>query len=653
MKLTYKIIAAALAASLTGYGFAQSSSLTRAAELRIDKLADAQVVSQLAVGTAVQVVSLEGGWAQVQASGKSGWVRASSLALSSGASAVSGMASGRDAKGNKALTLGVRSISARSNRHALIIGVGRYGDPAIPSLPGAEIDKESATQMATAMQVPPSNITYLHDEKATGDGIRNAIRALNDRVLDGDRVFIHYSGHGTRSKDPNGEGCVEALLAYEGNYNAMITNKEMASLLSPITNKTDKLFVMYDACHSGGVISNASTARTRGFKNINDDGVLRPKFAAISEECGKPVNIKTRNLLVEAVAQKTLPQDIVHLSSSRDNEVSFDDEQKGGLATQYMRDCMLRDAADLDGSGAITMEEIKQCAQTKIDNRMKADPLFKAHNLMLTGNADFVPAWFSHAAIVATAPAVAPAPAVMPAPVVMPTTAPTPAPAPQAMSNVASQPVPTAPASAVTTSPPVAALPVATLPVAALPVVTPPAPLTGEQALKRLFEQRDGKRKVTVTTNKTELKIGQDTMDFNVKSDKAGYVYVALAGSDNESLYVLFPNDLDKNNRIEAGQTLALPRPNWKVRAGGPEGTDQVLIVVSDGPRDLTALAKSKAGPFTASLNNADGRAQLGALLTNSEAGSTAACNNAVARKINPHCSDAFGAAMLRVAEVK
>lgn len=627
MKLKHKIIAAALAASLSGYALAQSSSLTRATELRTDKLANSNIVSQLAVGSAVQVVSLEGGWAQVLVGSQSGWVRASSLALSAGASVASGMSAGREAKGNTALTLGVRSLGARSNRHALIIGIGKYGDASIPQLPGAKIDRESATQMASAMQVPASNITYLQDEQATADGIRAALAALNDRVADGDRVFIHYSGHGTRYMDKSAGGCVEALLAYEGTTNATIPNKEMATLLSPITNKTDKLFVMYDACHSGGIISNASTVRTRGIFNKNDEGVIRPKFAAISEECSKPINIKTRNLLVEAVEQKALPQDIVHISSSRNDEVSFDDEQKGGLATEFMRDCMLRDAKDLDKSGSLSIEEIKQCAQEKINNRMAGDPLYKAHNISLTGNADFVPAWFSQAAIVATAPTAPTAPTVpMPAQVAA-------APVPQATSNMNPAPIP-------------APVP-APIPVAAV------APLTGEQALKRLFEQRDGKRKVTVTTSKTQLKIGQDTLDFNVKSDKAGYVYVALAGSDNQSLYVLFPNDLDKNNRIEAGQTIALPRPNWKVRAGGPEGTDQLLVVVSDGPRDLTALAKNKAGPFTASLNNADGRAELGSLLTNSEAGSTAACSNPNARKANPHCSDAFGAAMLRVEEVK
>jgi Caspase domain/Domain of unknown function (DUF4384) len=627
------IIATICLASLTSYALAQSSSLTRATELRTDKLASSSVVSQLAVGSAVQVVSLEGGWAQVQISDKgatkSGWVRASSLALSSGVSAVSNMSAGREAKGNTALTLGVRSLGARSNRHALIIGIGKYGDASIPQLPGARIDRESATQMASAMQVPASNITYLQDEQATAEGIRAALKSLNDRVAEGDRVFIHYSGHGTRYMDQSAGGCVEALLAYEGTTNATIPNKEMATMLSPITNKTDKLFVMYDACHSGGIISNAATVRTRGIFNKNDEGAIRPKFAAISEECSKPVNMKTRNLLVEAVEQKALPQDIVHISSSRNDEVSFDDEQKGGLATEFMRDCMLRDAKDLDKSGSISIEEIKQCAQEKINNRMAGDPLYKAHNISLSGNAEFVPAWFSQAAILATAPAPT-AVAVAPAPA--------PAPAPQATSNMALAP----------TQPLIAPAP-APAPTAVAVV----APLTGEQALKRLFEQRDGKRKVTVTTSKTQLKIGQDTLDFSVKSDKAGYVYLALAGSDNQSLYVLFPNDLDKNNRIEAGQTIALPRANWKVRAGGPEGTDQLLVVVSDGPRDLTALAKNKAGPFTASLNNADGRAELGALLTNSEVGSTAACSNPAARKANPHCSDAFGAAMLRVEEIK
>ena len=61
MKFTYKILAAALAISVASYGFAQSSSLTRATELRADKMGSASVMSELPIGLAVQIISLEGG----------------------------------------------------------------------------------------------------------------------------------------------------------------------------------------------------------------------------------------------------------------------------------------------------------------------------------------------------------------------------------------------------------------------------------------------------------------------------------------------------------------------------------------------------------------------------------------------------------------
>lgn len=634
---------------------AQTVTALRATELRADKLGSAPVLSTLSAGAPLAVVSVEGGWAQVtheSPNGRmSGWVRASAVNLPSGASTAAGMVNGRLAGGNSVLTLGVRSMPARINRHALIIGISRYADANTPPLPGARIDRESATQMASAMQVPASNIKYLQDEQATGDNIRAALRELTDKVQDGDRVFIHYSGHGTRYNDPAAGGCIEALLAYDGGQSGVITNHEMTSLLQSITGKTDKLFVMYDACHSGGLVNIPPVMRTRGLANANDEGLLRPKFASITEECGRPVNIKTRNLMVELNNKGALPQDIIHISAARDNEISFDDEMKGGLATQYVRDCMLRDAVDLDGSGAISMDEIKQCAQEKINKRMQNDPNYKAHNLMLSGNTGFVPAWFSQAQI-ANAPVMQPVallstPAVPVVGVAAVTKLPVAAPVSVPAVPVASVATPT--------KPPVVApaAPVAVAPAPSqAPVAAPPA-LTGEQALRQMFEQRDAKRRVQVSLAKTQLKIGQDVLDFSVQSDKPGFVYVALAGSDNKSVYMLFPNDLDQNNKIEAGQTLQLPRANWRVKAGGPAGNDNLLVLVTDGPRDLTQLSGSKAGPFVASLNDADGRTRLGALLSTSRMVTSQACQSNATRKNNPLCSDAYGATMATVEEVK
>jgi hypothetical protein len=285
---------------------------------------------------------------------------------------------------------------------------------------------------------------------------------------------------------------------------------------------------------------------------------------------------------------------------------------------------MLRDAVDLDKSGAISMEEIRQCAQTKINQRMQNDANYKPHNLTLSGNVGFVPAWFSQAQIAAV-PVAAP----VATPVVQ-------APAPPAAPPAAVKP------------PPVVAVASPSAPVAA-----PAAPLTGAQALRQMFDQRDAKRKVTVSLAKAQLKIAQDTLEMSVQSDRPGYVYVALAGSDNKSVYMLFPNDLDQNNKIEAGQTLQLPRANWRVKAGGPAGNNNLLVFVADGPRDLTQLGAGKVGPFSSSLNDAEGRARLGALMGTSRLVTSQACESAINRRNNPLCSDAFGAAMVSVEEVK
>ena len=624
--------------------FAQNASVMRPTEIRAEKLASSAVLVQVNQGATVRVTSVEGGWVLVEANSDkgrvSGWVRASALNMQAGASLVAGLSSGREAAGNTAVTLGVRNVPPlvpRINRHALIIGVGTYEDPLVPPLPGTKLDKVSATQIAQAMQVPDGNIQYLHDSQATVSNIRTALNNLNDRVQDGDRVFIHYSGHGTRYKDPQAGGCVEALLPYDGMSKGMISNTEMASLLAQITQKTDKLFVMYDACHSGGLVAAAATARTRGIANSNDDGALRPKFAALSEECSKPVNIKTRSLVNEQVNRGALPQDIVHISAARDNEISFDDEQKGGLATQYFRDCMLREAKDLDGSGAISIEEIKQCAQEKINRRMQNDNNFKAHNLVLSGNGNFVPAWFSQGvpqtANVMTALATPDKPvaqvAVTPAPAT-----PTPPPAQQ---------IALATPSTTTTTATTQSQTLATSEI---------KPLSGEDALKQMYDQRNAKRKVRVTLTKDQLVIGKDALEFSVQSDRAGYVYAALAGSDGKALYMLFPNDLDQNNRIEAGQTLKLPQGKWRIKSSGPVGTNHLFVMVADAPRDLQALSAKKEGPFMTSLNDASGRAQLGALLTSSKAISTAVCQNTVSAKNNPLCSDAYGASLLSIKEV-
>ncbi len=207
-----------------------------------------------------------------------------------------------------------------------------------------------------------------------------------------------------------------------------------------------------------------------------------------------------------------------------------------------------------------------------------------------------------------------------------------------------------APEKAAPDTPTVQATPVVTN--AAATATTPPLPLTGAQSLQAIFSLRDTARQVSVDLKKDALRIGKDALGFAVNADRAGYVYVALASSDNKTLQLLFPNDLDRNNRIAAGKPLALPRPNWRVVAGGPPGTNSLLVVVTDTPRDISTLAASRDGPFMVSLNDASGRAALGVFLSTTNTGALCATPATPATSGAAGCQDPFGAAMFSVREI-
>ena len=541
--------------------------------LRGERASDAALLATLASNAPVSLLQLSGGWAQVQTPGPTGvrgWLRASLLDLRPPEVApASRIETGRRASGNTAVTLGSRGLLPRSNRHALVIGIARYrADAARPVEPlaGLDHDMASALQMARALQVPDANITLLRDEAATSDGIAAAIRELGERTQPGDRVFVYWSGHGSRWFDAAEGGCVESLVPYDLKD---VTNRQLARWLQPIGAKADKMFVVYDACHSGGVAT-ASAGATRSAA-----GGWQAKFTPEADACRTPANVRTRSLGSAVAALGLSGQDVVHVSSSRPDEISLQNAAGGGLATSALRQCLLGDARDIDGSGSVSAQELADCAQAKIDAALAGNTQFGPPHITLAGNREFVPAWFANAVGVGA---------------------------------------------------------------------TPPAPTAAEvplgRVIEQIHEQRDGKRTVTVKAERERLRIGTDAMRFSVSSSHAGQVYVAMLGSDGHTLTLLFPNRLDGANTIGAGQTLTLPRASWTLTAGGPAGTDKLLVLVADGPRDLPALRGMQAGPFVQPLTDAQGRAQLQWLLgTNA-----AACGGSA-------CSDAFGAALIDIEE--
>lgn len=278
-------------------------------------------------------------------------------------------------------------------RHALIVTIGKYLRSDLSPLPGTRHDKVSATQIAKAMGIPDENITTLSDESATENGILDALSALEQRVAPGDRVYIHFSGHGTRSWDAILNNCVEGFVAHDSTQSVKFTQPEFARILSPISRKTDKLFVVYDACHSGGLT--AQKKRKRQLNVTSNTPTLTPKFGLPNDKCSSPTNVRTRNISVEESTLGTSLQDLIYVAAARADEISFDDDRKGGLATHSIRECMLGDAVDKNASATIDISEILACAQRKIDARLQGNEEYKSHHLVLQGNSQFIPVWFS------------------------------------------------------------------------------------------------------------------------------------------------------------------------------------------------------------------------------------------------------------------
>jgi hypothetical protein len=494
-----------------------------------------------------------------------------------------------------------------SNRSALIIGVGEYGYSGVTPLVGVKHDMVSAAKIAAAMGIPESNVKYLRNSQATKTNILEALKQLGDTSGDGSRTFVYFSGHGTRQSA--GNECVEGLLTYEG---STISNQEFAGATQKIAKTSDKFITLVDACHSEGVVP----PKTRAL--IKDQ--LTPKFymksGTAADACSVISNYKTRSLLPEVTKLGALKENFVQVSSSRPDEVSFDEPDKGGLATQGIRDCLLSQAKDTNQSGAVTLEEVQQCAQRFVDGRLKNVPGIKPHHITVTGNRNLIPVQRPPTVVALATPPVEP-----PKPVVAPPTPPVivaaPAPAPQ---------------------PPVTSATPIALP--APEKIPPQEPLLASLAtLRDIEQQRNPKRMVDVKVSKPVMKIGKDSLDLSIKSSHDGYIYMILLGSDAKSFYVLYPNGLDKNNAIKAGQTVRIPKPDWEVKAAGPEGTNNLLVMVSDSPRKLNTLTMAEptaAEPFTYALNDIGGRSALINFLTNSDGK-----------------SESFGAKLVAIKEVK
>ena len=135
-------------------------------------------------------------------------------------------------------------------------------------------------------------------------------------------------------------------------------------------------------------------------------------------------------------------------------------------------------------------------------------------------------------------------------------------------------------------------------PLPATPVPAAVAPVfSASGSLQRLGAGAAAGFEVAARAGKPEVRIGKDRLEFQVQSNRDGFLYVYLLSSGGD-LFLLFPNALDKRNRINAGTPVSLPRPAWAMDAGGPAGVNEFVALVSQHERDFRAAGMQQDGVF-------------------------------------------------------
>lgn len=165
------------------------------------------------------------------------------------------------------------SFQIQAKKRALIIAVGDYpansGWGTISSVNDVPLIKNSLLVNGFLDE----DIVILMDANATKQGILDALAKLQSKIVKGDIIVIHYSGHGQQIFDDNGDEIdnkdeaivpYDAFVRYSDTYKgeSHLRDDDIGNIVTNFRNKlgkTGQLLVLLDSCHSGTATRGAKT----------------------------------------------------------------------------------------------------------------------------------------------------------------------------------------------------------------------------------------------------------------------------------------------------------------------------------------------------------------------------------------------------------
>ena len=163
------------------------------------------------------------------------------------------------------LFLYLSNVACAVEKYALLIGIADYSKvPRLSSLDGTLNDVELTKQalLKKHLGFKKDKIVILTDEKATHSGIAKAMKVLAAKVKknDGGIVYIHYSGHGSLTRNFNTseqEEFDQTWVSYGARTTLStgidqwdILDDEIREWLANISDHADQVILVSDSCQN-------------------------------------------------------------------------------------------------------------------------------------------------------------------------------------------------------------------------------------------------------------------------------------------------------------------------------------------------------------------------------------------------------------------
>jgi hypothetical protein len=240
------------------------------------------------------------------------------------------------------------------NQWAVVIGVGRYENRAIPSLRYTVADAEAIYQtLIGPAGFKKDHVLLLTDTSERKPTLRNIKWALGTflgrSAQKDDTVLIFFAGHGAPEVDTRGlerDGLAKYLIPSDADpddlYSTALPMDELQTIFQRI--ESERVVAFLDACYSG-----AAGGRTFASKKTRAGAVDDLFLERLTRSKGRAI-----------------------ITASRPAEVSIELPELGhGIFTYYLVQA-LKGAGDLNRDGIVTLQEVYEYVEQQVTVKARA-----------------------------------------------------------------------------------------------------------------------------------------------------------------------------------------------------------------------------------------------------------------------------------------